>query len=175
MKNDIGNMNADYPNLKKLLSTNLCEDALYILARMFPPGKDSLVKADILWKLDYCLNEIEDYIEWDNKRWIYASLKTLSQVFPYLTEHQVRRILEDLRKDNLIITEMLSGKLCKFSGFNRTLSYTLNYHLIAEKLRAFPLSYWDGWKVCLLTNNLKSRKMLEEYKRHERMGFFKLH
>ena len=167
-------MNPDYPNFKKLLCTNKYEDALYILARMFPPGKDSLVKADILWKFDYCLNEIEGYIEWDKKRWIYASLNILSQVFSYLTEHQVRRILEDLRKDNLIITEMLFSKLFPaHGGSNRTLYYTLNYHLIAEKLDSFSSEYWENdWKVCLLNNNRKLKEMLEEYKRHERMGFF---
>ena len=57
----------------------------------------------------------------NGKYWMYKSIKGFSMSYPYFTENQIRRAIEKLRNEGLIITGHFSNGEC-----TRTLWYTLS-------------------------------------------------
>ena len=62
----------------------------------------------------------------DGRYWTYNSMKAFTELFPYWTEKQIRRILENLKKDGAIIT----GNYNKIP-YDRTLWYALDDSIIS--------------------------------------------
>ena len=56
----------------------------------------------------------------NGKYWMYKSVKDFSRAYPYLTENQIRRAIEKLRSEELIVSDHFSAGEC-----SRTLWYTL--------------------------------------------------
>jgi DnaD/phage-associated family protein len=65
-------------------------------------------------------NQISGVNRYNGRCWMYKSVKDFSKAYPYLTEHQIRRALEKLRNEGLIVTGHFSKGEC-----TRTLWYTL--------------------------------------------------
>lgn len=75
----------------------------------------------------------------DGKFWTYNSIKAFEKIFPFWTHKIIRRIIESLLKDGLIIVGNFNE-----STYNRTSWYTLSEELI----EAFELNNFLGECIC---------------------------
>lgn len=62
-------------------------------------------------------NKANERHQKDGKTWTYNTIKAFSELFPYFTEKQARRVLESLRSKGVLITGHFNN------GYDRTLWY----------------------------------------------------
>ena len=66
-------------------------------------------------------NEANETNYHEGKYWTYNSIKAYGEIFPYLSERQIRYALDKLEEENIVIT----GNFNKV-GFDKTKWYTLS-------------------------------------------------
>lgn len=82
--------------------------------------KIGLNEAIVLQQVHYWIEKSEHV--YDNKKWVYNSIKSWKEQFPFFSEKTIERIMKSLCKKGLLITGNYNH-----SKFDRTLWYSIDY------------------------------------------------
>jgi hypothetical protein len=92
--------------------------------------KLGLNDAIILQQIHYWL--LRSNFEFDQKKWVYNSLKDWQKQFPFFSEDTIYRAFKRLEADGYLLSKMLSK-----NKFDRTKYYTIDYSKLNEPNTAF--------------------------------------
>jgi rubrerythrin len=84
---------------------------------------ESIILTNLCWWIEKNRENRKHYF--NGRYWVYNSITAFEKLFPYLSGEQIRRILNKLREDKVLIV----GKYNK-TGYDRTLWYTVNEEVL---------------------------------------------